>query len=196
MIEFDRKNSNDAVFYHCGNEEFIDFVTDVTGFKLAYGTYSDISTLMSASKLCAVNLSSGYYNAHTTLEYVNYAEMMDVIEVAKVLIKEKCDEPFKYMAKTYTNTAKNYSTMSCAKHGYEYYQNFLDNPPAHLYEDQGLADIARNDKDLELEVTFYGPSYSEEVIQAYGETKAECWMNLFLDNPNLRFNDIVDYTWG
>lgn len=200
MIEFDRKNSNDAVFYSCGNEEFIDFVTDVTGFKLAYGTYSDISTLMPASKLCAVNLSCGYYNAHTTLEYVKYEEMMDTIEAAKTLIKEKCDEPFKYVAKKYTSkfSYNTHSDTDMKKYfnGYDYYQNFLDNPPAHLYEDQGLADIARNDKELELEVTFYGPSYSEEVIQACGETKAECWMNLFLDNPNLRFNDIVDYTWG
>jgi hypothetical protein len=158
---------------------------------------------MPAAKLCAVNLSCGYYNAHTSLEYVKYDEMMDTIEAAKCLIKEKCDEPFKYATKKVTPVAKNFSTMSHASRGFDsyyndlsYYNNFLDTPPAHLYEDQGLADIARNDKDLELEVTFYDPSYSEEVIQAYGETKAECWMNLFLDNPNLRFNDIVDYTWG
>lgn len=213
MVEFDRKGNNDAVFYNCDNKDFIDFVTDVTGYKFAYGTMSDISKLMPAAKLSAVNLSSGYYNAHTTNEYVIYDEMMDTVEAARFLIKEECDKPFEYVAKTYTaypsnRSFDNYSSFNKGydyyDNGYNYYGNFLDTPPKNYsykkedskYEDKGLADIARNDKELELEATIYGQSYSEETILATGETKAECWMNLFLDNPNLRFNDIVDYTWG
>jgi hypothetical protein len=56
--------------------------------------------------------------------------------------------------------------------------------------------VAKNDRELELEVTIYGTSLSEETLLATGETKAECWMNMFLENPNLCFNDIVDYNWG
>lgn len=197
MIEFDRKGSNDAVFYSCDNKDFINFVTDVTGFKYAQGSYSDISTLMPAAKLSAVNLSSGYYSAHTVYEYVMYDEMMDTVDVAKVLIKEKCDAPFKYVAKAYTPCTTTYANPVCShgNKGYyyegEYYGSLFDD-----YSDDRLALVARNDKELELEVIIYGKELSEEVLRSDGETKAECWMNLFLDNPNLCFNDIVDYSWG
>ena len=200
MIEFDRKGSNDAVFYSCDNKEFIDFVTDTTGFKLAIGSFSDISVLMPASKLCAVNLSCGYYNAHLVTEYVMYDEMMDNIEAAKVLIKEKCTEPFKYVTKTYvykpscTPYRPKYSSRCSDSDGYDYYGSMFDTPSE--YKDDKLAEMALHDTELELEVIVTGIDLSEESIIAEGATKAECWMNFFLENPNYRFNDIVDYSWG
>ena len=203
MVEFDRKGNNDAVFYSCGNEEFIDFVEDATNFKFSTGTFSDISVLMPAAKLSGVNLSSGYYNAHWPTEYVMYDEMIDTIEAAKTLIKEKCDKPFEYVAKTYTSNMsfQNYSkkhgkSYSCGIYNSEeeYYNNFLED--SSLYKDDRLAIVAKNDTDLELEVIIYGVGLSEETLIANGETKAECWMNMFLENPNLCFNDIVDYTFS
>ena len=206
MVEFDRKGNNDAVFYHCGNEEFIDFIEDATNFKFARGSMSDISALMEAANLSAVNLSCGYYNAHYVTEYVMYDEMMDTIEAAKALIKEKCDKPFVYIKKkpdvptswqNFNNSHKSY-VPGYAK-GYmatddEYYENLFDSPCE--YKDEHLANIALSDDELELEVTIYGLSLSEENLLATGNTKAECWMHLFLENPNLCFNDIVDYSWN
>lgn len=199
MIEFDRKGSNDAVFYSCGNQDFIDYVEDLTGFKFAIGSFSDISVLMPAAKLSAVNLSCGYYNAHTVSEYVLYDEMMDTIEAAKVLIKEECKEPFKYVAKTYAPMNRNlYKPASVYsqydKDGNNYHGNMFDMYSE--YNDRGLASTALHDTDLELEVIITGLDLSEENIIVTGETKAECWMTLFLENPNLCFNDIVDYSWG
>ena len=203
MVEFDRKGNNDAVFYSCGNEDFIDFIEDATNFKFSTGTFSDISVLMPAAKLSGVNLSCGYYNAHCPTEYVIYDEMMDTIEAAKALIKEKCDKPFEYVAKTYVNNQSLHSWgKSYGKSNYpgfydreeEYFGNFLEDPA--FYKDECLANVAKNDTDLELEVTIYGTSLSEENLIATGETKAECWMNMFLENPNLCFNDIIDYTFS
>lgn len=206
MIEFDRRGNNDAVFYHCGNKEFIDFVEDATNFKFATGSTSDISALMEPANLSAVNLSSGYYNAHTTSEYVMYDEMMDTVEAAKVLIKEKCDKPFAYIKKTCayssslyginkTHSAFNSSNYYAGQYsdGDEYYENLFES--GLLYSDEHLAKAAMSDKDLELEVVIYNETLSEDSILAAGATKAECWMNLFLENPNLCFNDIVDYSW-
>lgn len=204
MVEFDRRGKNDAVFYHCGNEEFIDFIEDATNFKFANGSMSDISALMEEANLSAVNLSCGYYSAHTTYEYVMYDEMMDTVDAAKVLIKEKCDKPFEYVKKkpsvptswqNFNNNHKSY-TPGYAK-GYEedeYYGSLFDSPCE--YKDENLANIALSDNELELEVTIYGPSLSEQNLLAVGDTKAECWMTLFLENPNLCFNDIVDYSWN
>lgn len=199
MIEFDRKGNNDAVFYHGGNQDFIDFVEDATNFKFATGSVSDISVLMEPANLSAVNLSSGYYNAHTTSEYVMYDEMMDTVEAARALIKEKCDKPFVYIKKVYTmpSSWQNFNNSHKSyMHPYdedEYYHNLFEAPSK--YNDDYLAQAAMNDKDLELEVVVYNETLSEESILAAGATKAECWMNLFLENPNLCFNDVVDYSW-
>ena len=198
MIEFDRKGNNDAVFYSCANEDFIDFVEDATNFKFATGSVSDISVLMPEANLSAVNLSCGYYNAHTLNEYVIYDEMMDTIEAAKALIKEKCDKPFVYVRKTYSysNSYANFNNYHAKTYPAvgDYYGSFFDEPDP--YEREDLAAIAKNDKYLELEAVIYAESLSEEVLYANGDTKAECWMNLFMDNPSLCFNDIVDYSWS
>lgn len=202
MVEFDRRGSNDAVFYSCDNKEFINFVEDVTGFKSANGSFSDISVLMPAAKIAAVNLSSGYYNAHTVLEYVKYDEMMDTIEAAKVLINEKCEKPFEYVAKKYTPPS--YQSYYPNRYGLGPYGGY-DDPYGNryygsmfggAYEGNRLANSAMSDTDLELEVLITAEDLSEKSITATGSTKAECWMSIFLENPTLCFNDIVDYSWS
>lgn len=219
MIEFDRRGNSDAVFYSCDNKEFIDFVEDVSSFKFAYGSFSDISVLMPIAKLSGVNLSCGYYGAHHPTEFVVYDEMMDTIEAAKVLINEPCEKPFEYVAKKYSYARPN-GNYSYGNYNYgrynqgtyrtpqyysdmgdgSYYGSLYDTPPYNEpnndYKDERLANIAKTDTDLELEVIVYDENLSEKTIVATGETKAECWMNLFLENPNMCFNDIVDYSWG
>lgn len=70
IIEIDRKGKNDAVYYDCENIEFEDYVTS-KGFKTDWGTFSDISYIAPELGIAAVNLSSGYHNAHTQHEYIN-----------------------------------------------------------------------------------------------------------------------------
>lgn len=177
MIEFDRRGSNDAVFYSCANEDFINFVLDGTGYKEARGTYSDISTLMPASKLCGVNLSSGYHNEHTTGEYVVFDEVQDTISAAIALIKAECDGPFEYKTASYDD--------------YDYH----DNHQINMFGSTSVADRARYDVDVELNVIVIN-AYGDEVnLRSTGKTKAECWLNLFTENTNLCFAQVVDYVF-
>jgi hypothetical protein len=180
MIELDRKGVDDAVFYSCSNKEFIDFVIDATGNTKAYGTFSDISTLMPASKLCGVNLSCGYFSAHSPLEYVNYQVMMDTILTAKYLIQTECEKPFEYKS--------NYTTS------YDYYSDYYDS-----YDDiqlgKSIAEKIAKDTHLELEAYVYTKAGKEKALYASGETKVECWFDLFTNNPDICMNDIVDYNF-
>jgi len=98
LIELDRVNSNDAVYYDCGNKEFKEFISEVTGYKEAYGSFSDISHLSPACDRASVNLSCGYYKAHTTDEYVVLSEMENTInKVAELLSLDYKDiEAFDY----------------------------------------------------------------------------------------------------
>ena len=97
IMEFDRKGSNDAVFYDCCNDEFENFITKKF-FKTAYGSFSDISVIAPELGCAAVNLSCGYYNAHTKDEYVVWSEMQKSILAACDIISSTTDEDiFEYV---------------------------------------------------------------------------------------------------
>jgi hypothetical protein len=110
MIEFDRMGKNDAVFYDCDNPEFEKFITKEF-YKTAYGTFSDISYLAPYIGCAAVNLSCGYYKAHTTNEYVVLKEMENSIQAAcNILARTTEADKFEYIEAVY---AKSYSKYDC-----------------------------------------------------------------------------------
>lgn len=70
IIELDRKGENDAVYYGCDNRSFREYVAEF-GFREAFGSFSDISIIAPYLKTAAVNLSTGYYNAHRNHELID-----------------------------------------------------------------------------------------------------------------------------
>lgn len=179
MIEFDRRGNNDAVFYSCGNKEFISFIEEVTGLKEAFGSYSDISTIMPASKIAGVNFSCGYYNPHTVTEYVMFDEMINIIDIAKILIENHCDKSYEYVEKVWPKTDfANY-------HQYSFYDNDV----------RKSSNVYSLDLELELEVVWMNDKGKEKVDLYYGKTKAECWFNFFMNNPDACMDMVVDYNW-
>lgn len=93
LIEIDRKGHQDAVYYNCGNEEFEDYITG-KGFKTAYGSFSDISIIAPAMNIAAVNLSAGYYNAHTLHEYINRKHLHSTVRKVREIIGEAAGDNF------------------------------------------------------------------------------------------------------
>jgi len=87
IIEFDRKGSNDCVFYDCENIDFINYI-EKFNFNSNYGSFTDISILAKFWNIAAVNISCGYYNEHTHLEYLKYKELINNINRVKEIIKE------------------------------------------------------------------------------------------------------------
>ena len=78
LIELDRHDGNDAVFYGCNNQEFIQYICNF-GFNHKYGSFSDISIVAPYLKVAAVNISAGYYYAHRPNEYVRLDQMEENI---------------------------------------------------------------------------------------------------------------------
>ena len=78
IIELDRKGSNDAVYYRCDNPDFEAYISG-KGFQSAQGSFSDISLIAPELNIAAVNLSCGYYYAHTLHEYIHRSELNAVI---------------------------------------------------------------------------------------------------------------------
>lgn len=97
IVELDRKGKNDAVYYGCDNQEFREFVAEF-GFQEAFGSFSDISILAPYLKTAAVNLSTGYYNAHRSHELIDRGVMVTNIERVKEMIMTPT-EHFPYCTK-------------------------------------------------------------------------------------------------
>lgn len=87
IIEIDRKGANDAVYYECENLEFEEFISDY-GFKTNFGSFSDISVIAPELGVAAVNLSSGYYNAHTTDEFINLDDLNATIYRLSLIVSD------------------------------------------------------------------------------------------------------------
>lgn len=103
LIEIDRKGSKDAVYYNCDNPEFEAYITS-KGFVTAFGSFSDISVIAPKLGVAAVNLSSGYYNAHTLHEYINRKQINAVIQAVIGIIADAAKQDFpkyQYIEKVY-----------------------------------------------------------------------------------------------
>ena len=96
IIQLDRRNTNDCVFYDCDNEEFIDYV-EKFGFSEAYGSFSDISELCPSWMVAGVNLSIGYDNEHTISEYLNVTALFATIKKVKNMLSETEIPFFEYV---------------------------------------------------------------------------------------------------
>lgn len=75
IIEMDRRGRNDVIdvsgVTRLASDEFVKIWEDM-GFKTATGTFTDLNELKeTAPKVNMVNLSCGYYNAHTDNEYLD-----------------------------------------------------------------------------------------------------------------------------
>lgn len=87
LIELDRANGNDAVFYNGEPDGFAKYIEEF-GFKESHGSFSDISIVCPAVKRCGVNLSVGYYNQHTDKEYLDTNKLFTTIEKVKLILKD------------------------------------------------------------------------------------------------------------
>jgi len=95
IVEFDRQGKDEAVFYGCDNVQFTDFV-ERHGFWQNIGTFSDISYIAPALGIAAVNLSCGYYHAHTAHEVIRMSDLDSIIERAAGLLSH-VDTEYEYI---------------------------------------------------------------------------------------------------
>ena len=85
IIQLDRRNQREAVYYGCANIQFEKWITSF-GFEKEFGTFTDITVICPNWKIAGVNLSVGYYNEHTPQEFLRYNQLMDTIERVKRIL--------------------------------------------------------------------------------------------------------------
>lgn len=93
IVELDRRGNKDAVYYECDNQDFERYISS-RGFETELGSFSDISVIAPAMGVAAVNLSAGYYHAHTQHEYINRGHLNQVMGKVEEIIRESAMEDF------------------------------------------------------------------------------------------------------
>lgn len=172
-IELDRANAEDLVFYDDDNEEFHKWCAEVTGYKEAYGSFSDISHFCPESKISGVNISCGYYNAHTTSEYVVMSEMENSIKATIKLIEKGVEENKQF---EYVDTFRSWNCN-------DYYNQYVF----------GCNTTASNYNGIEGKTwVFYANEYQDEYT-AEAESFEEAVGILLMSNPELCWAEIEDY---
>lgn len=167
VIELDRRGSNDAVFYDCGNVDFQQYIEDITGYKEAFGSFSDIGNISPVLDVASVNLSCGYYKEHTLEHYVIPTEMENTIRATIKLLEDAGNvEKFDYQEVKYTSYyGSNYTTRGLYSAYYDdsYYQQLI------VAIKNGV-----------------------EVRGQYNYVSQEECVGLFLmDNPDICYNDVI-----
>ena len=186
LIELDRANGNDSVFYDCDNPEFTQFIEENTEYKEAGGTFSDISHLAPECMVAAVNLSCGYYHAHTLEEEVVVEEMLHTIEVVKKLLAVECEQ-FEYVEANYGFYGYGYGRyFDDEDYGYEsYYARTSKKKSYDWYE---------KDNTVILYVTYYdNVTYEEKQTSCIASSSDAAWFKFFQENPDTSWNLVVDY---
>ena len=178
LIELDRANRDDVVYYEDGNDEFHKFVEKATGYKENYGSFSDISHLSPACDVSSVNISCGYYNAHTTDEYVVLEEMEYSIKRTIALIKHGVEDgkQYEYEEIMYSYSSPHYASL----YGfgpYKGYDSYLER---------------EKEKNEPIKTTYYFVDYDGNEYIGIGANLEEAAGFMFINNPTLSFSDIWD----
>ena len=115
LVEIDRKGRTDAVYYECDNPDFEEYINS-KGFVTQHGSFSDISYLAPELGVAAVNLSSGYYNAHTQHEYINRKHLNETVRKVVEIITDAAQADFPAYA--YVNMIDDYGGWGGRGFGY------------------------------------------------------------------------------
>lgn len=93
LIELDRANEKDMVFYNCDNENFEEYISQY-GFVAKKGTFTDISIIAPAWNIAAVNLSVGYEDEHSGMERLNIKWFENTLHRVSILLYDINKMPF------------------------------------------------------------------------------------------------------
>jgi hypothetical protein len=174
MVQFDRRNSRDLVFYDVATKDFAKYVKEETGYNYESGSCSDISHL--AKDISAVNISCGYYDEHHSTERLSISQWENTLATAKAwlskkgLPKHELDRSnlFRYWeTKTYSNN-NNYYQSSMYRDDYDsdYYHGWNN-----FGQNKGTSTVVKKQK---ISTDFEPVGKAAKAIQVDGQELLQC----------------------
>ena len=111
-IECDRRDNGDVIRSAAGTElhgqEFADAIKpamDFFGYKNAYGSLTDVRALKELGvNISMCNISCGYYNAHSAMEYIHVDDVARCLEFVRMMTETLGDTVYEhtYVKPVYT----------------------------------------------------------------------------------------------
>ena len=138
IVELDRRGSDDSVYYECDTTGFKEYINSF-GFKTAYGSFSDISIICPAIGIAGVNLSIGYYNAHSSSEYLKIEEWARTVDRVEDMLDNPPTEKFLYVPKY------SWSYYSSSKYDSKYLYSYS-------YDDTDSISVSLGDIQVDVDV--------------------------------------------
>jgi len=148
FLEIDRRGNNDVVRYSDDNDELTKEF-EKFGFKDSWGSFTDISFLCPHFGLSGVNVSSGYYKAHTKREEVHLNDLNNIIgRLIRLLNTDVVNRKIEYKAKVYKSYRSLYDWDSYLSYGSKYMQTriLIDELGSATYV-TSLKELIDNDED-------------------------------------------------
>ena len=139
ILELDRHGTDDVVFYNCNNRDFHEYVQSF-GFKKAWGTFSDISIISPAWEVASANVSMGYFNEHTTAEYVNLTILENTISKVTNMLCDTSTSFFDYVPTYVTKYHNGYAYKEYRNPDKSKKDNLLTLPPPLIPSSQDIYD--------------------------------------------------------
>lgn len=112
LIQVDRANEKDCVFYTCDNKKFTSYIEEY-GFEYNYGTFTDISVIAPAWGIAAVNVSCGYLDEHTYTERLVCKWLDNTIDRLEKILANKKMPYFKYKRAERYHFNNTYNLSKC-----------------------------------------------------------------------------------
>lgn len=167
IVEIDRKGKTDAVYYDCDCPEMENYIA-TKGYKTEFGTFSDISIIAPELGIAGVNLSSGYYNAHTPHEYIVLSELNNTIAKVLEIVEESTSNDFPVYQ--YKEFRRNIRRFYGATWEGDWDNGMFTNP----YRSNCVSVTPKNVSPEQIEkyemlLEFYSPDEIEHFRQAYGD---------------------------
>lgn len=177
IVEVDRRGSRDAVYYDCDNEQFEDYITS-KGFKTEYGSFSDISVIAPELGVAAVNLSSGYYNAHTLHEYIVRPQLEKTTLAVADIVEDASHEDFpkfEYVPAFYPNDYYDGPLFGIRTETFKK----LESMPKRKEKPHGIKDLPPQYREMYDELLYY---YTERELDDYREMYGDEVIKLLFDD--------------
>lgn len=195
IIEFDRANEKDAVFYHCDNEDFEKFVTE-DYFETDYGSYTDICDIAPELGVAAVNFSCGYYKAHTINEYVVFEEMMESIKQAKKIMQKEVTEPFEYIEMEYSYKGYGYGSYGYGNYGYGWGSgSFWDDDDYDMFENGSFWGKYSKTKEKKLQewyIVYRDEKGKTSMVDVDGYDEDDALLSFLITHENIPYKNVVE----
>jgi len=107
FIEIDREGAKDIIYESGANQiasdqfqKALNPFAEKYGYSEDFGTFTDVNILTGIAQKSAINISAGYYNSHTTKEYINLYELQNTINFVQDVI-QNIRQTFSWEAKEY-----------------------------------------------------------------------------------------------